>query len=185
MSGGATLLNNAANVDVAINTAFLIIMGILVFAMQGAFAFLEAGSVRAKNTTNILVKNTVDTALGALIYWATGFAFAYGGNGNGFIGYNKFFLINTDASEYQFYFYSYVFAVTAATIVSGAVAERTRLSAYFIFTIIITGFTYPVVTHWVWSDNGWLNKLDFVVRKMIFLILIVDFSTFRHRNLEN
>lgn len=162
MSGGATLLNNAANVDVAINTAFLVIMGILVFAMQGAFAFLEAGSVRAKNTTNILVKNTVDTAIGALIYWATGFAFAYGGNGNGFIGYNKFFLINTDASEYQFYFYSYVFAVTSATIVSGAVAERTRLSAYFIFTLIITGFTYPVVTHWVWSENGWLNQLDFV-----------------------
>jgi ammonium transporter, Amt family len=103
------------------------------------------------------------SVIGALVYWATGYAFGFGSNNNGFIGTNKFFLINTNAQEFPNFFYNFVFAVTSATILSGAVAERTRLIAYFSFTAVATGFMYPVVTHWAWSPNGWLTNLGFVV----------------------
>jgi len=146
----------------SINVCFLIILSIIVFIMQMGFAFLEAGSVRAKNTTNIIVKNIIDSSWGALAYWTLGYAFAFGSDNNAFIGTDKFFLINTDASEYSSYFFAYVFAVTASTIVSGALAERTRLLAYFWFTAWMNMWIYPVVSHWVWSDSGWLSELGYV-----------------------
>ena len=105
----------------------------------------------------------LNQAYGTFIYWATGYAFAYGGNGNGFIGYKEFFLAGTDSKNYPAFFFSYVFSITAATIVSGALAERGRLLAYTCHTLLITGFTYPVVTHWVWSQNGWLKQIGYVV----------------------
>jgi len=155
-------LDDSSDIVKAVNTAFTLLLSIIIFVMQPGFAFLEAGSVRAKNTTNILLKNLVTTVIGALMYWATGYAFGYGSNSNPFIGSNKFFLINTDASEFPNFFYNYVFAVTSASILSGAVAERTRLVAYFSFTSLSTGFVYPVITHWAWSENGWLANLGFV-----------------------
>lgn len=152
--------------------------------MQAGFAFLEAGSVRAKNTTNIIVKNLIDCGmcttrtraratcshllllllgLGALAFWAVGWAFAYGADGNPFIGYKQFFLSSTESRYYARFFNAYVFAATSATIVSGAIAERVHLMSYFVFTFIMTGFIYPVVVHWVWSSNGWLNNLGYIV----------------------
>lgn len=102
-------------------------------------------------------------ALGAIIYWAIGYAFGKGADDSPFIGYSHFFLMDTKSTEYAAYFSNYVFAATAATIVSGAIAERTAIFAYFSFTTLMIGFIYPVVTHWVWSDNGWLADLGYIV----------------------
>lgn len=156
-----------------LNQFFLLIMGALVMFMQAGFAFLEAGSVRSKNVVNILLKNVLDCFLGALSYWAFGYAFAYGdvdpthpqASANKFIGFKYFFSIyanHLDGGDGYFagWFFQFVFAATAATIVSGAVAERTQFGAYLAYSTFITGFIYPVVTHWGWSGTGWLQNHD-------------------------
>lgn len=121
-------------------------MGSFVMFMQCGFAFLEAGAVRSKNVVNILIKNVLDCFLGAIIYWAVGFAFAYGDmpdkDSSAFIGSKYFFSIYHE--EYENYranwFFQFVFAATASTIVSGAVAERTQFGSYLIYSTFITGF---------------------------------------------
>lgn len=135
---------------------FLIIMGCLIFFMQTGFAFLEAGSVRSKNTTNILIKNVLDVFLGAIAYWLFGYAFAFGDDSNGFIGKTYFALADLPSEKFSHWFFHFVFAATAATIVSGAMAERTEFKAYLLYSVFLTGFVYPIVTHWAWSDEGWL-----------------------------
>ena len=150
---------------------WLLFGAVLVMFMQAGFALLEAGSVRAKNTKNILLKNTLDACIGAVLFWAFGFAFAFGGKGEAlpFIGANYFFLMDIDAENgrnavfaaggygFAFWTFQWAFSAAAATIVSGAVAERCRLSAYAVYTTIITGFIYPVIVHWVWSADGFLS----------------------------
>ena len=128
----------------------------IIFFMQAGFAFLEAGAVRAKNTTNILMKNLMDSAIGAIIFWVCGYAWAFGEESNFFLGYKNFFLINLPSNLYPHYFFHFVFAATAATIVSGAMAERTRFTAYFVYSFVLTGFVYPIVVHWAWNEKGWL-----------------------------
>ncbi|CAG5130739.1 unnamed protein product, partial [Candidula unifasciata] len=125
--------------------------------MQTGFAFLEAGSVRSKNATNLLIKNLLDAFIAGVAYWTLGFAFAFG-EGNGFIGWHYFASSGLPLTKMAFFFFQYVFAATAATIVSGALAERCEMAAYFIYSFAITGWIYPVVTHWAWSDEGWLKK---------------------------
>ena len=142
----------------AIDTAWLLVTAFLVFLMQAGFAMLEAGFVRAKNTANILMKNLLDVSAGAIAFWAVGWAVAYGVSGdssNGFIGYGNFFLADFD--DWSGWMFQFVFAATAATIVSGAMAERTAFRAYLFYTVFITAFIYPVVVHWVWDGNGWLT----------------------------
>jgi len=148
---------------------FLIVMGCIVFLMQCGFAFLEAGSVRSKNTVNILIKNMLDAFIAAISYWAIGWALAYGterddeGNrvkGNSFCGEIYFFSVGLDNSFYPGWFFQFVFAATAATIVSGSVAERCHFVGYFAYSSIITGWVYPVVTHWAW-DGGWLSEMGY------------------------
>lgn len=142
----------------AIDTAWLLVTAFLVFMMQAGFAMLEAGFVRAKNTANILMKNLLDVSAGAIAFWAVGWAVAYGVSGdssNGFIGYGNFFLADFD--DWSGWMFQFVFAATAATIVSGAMAERTAFRAYLFYTVFITAFIYPVVVHWVWDGNGWLT----------------------------
>ena len=118
----------------------------------------------ARNGLNVVVLLTIfPLGLGALAFWAIGWAFAFGGDGNPFIGYKEFFLAKADSDHYARFFNAYVFAATSATIVSGAIAERVHLMSYFLFTFLMTGFIYPVVVHWVWSSNGWLNNLGFIV----------------------
>ncbi|XP_028414397.1 putative ammonium transporter 1 [Dendronephthya gigantea] len=148
-----------------LNQFFLIVNGFIVLFMQAGFAFLEAGSVRSKNTTNILIKNTLDLFCGATVYWLVGYSFAFGGdgdkfkgNGDAFIGHDNFALSGLDENDYAKWFFQFVFAATAATIVSGAIAERAEFIAYLVYSALITGFVYPVVTHWAWSDHGWLIK---------------------------
>ncbi|KAK3579883.1 hypothetical protein CHS0354_029245 [Potamilus streckersoni] len=123
--------------------------------MQSGFALLEAGSVRSKNVTNILIKNVCDSFISGVSYWLFGFAFAYG-DGNQFIGHTYFAITDLPANRYGYFFFQFTFTATAATIVSGAMAERCEFMAYFIFSFIITGFIYPLVTHWTWWHNGFL-----------------------------
>ncbi|EDV19694.1 putative ammonium transporter 1 [Trichoplax sp. H2] len=134
---------------------FHIVTGLIVFFMQTGFAFLEAGSVRSKNTTNILIKNVVDMLIGAISYWAVGYAFAFG-DGNTFIGTKYFLLINLPGPGYSFWWCNYVYAATAASIVSGAVAERIKFTSYLVYSAVITSFIYPIASHWAWDPHGWL-----------------------------
>ncbi|KAI3424104.1 hypothetical protein D9Q98_009465 [Chlorella vulgaris] len=134
----------------------------LVFFMQCGFALLEAGTVRVKNTKNILLKNVVDACVSTMAWWAVGYAFAYGTCGDSpFIGYHNFFSADAnDTSQttyWAFWLYGWAFSATAATVVSGAMAERTKFRAYLLYTTFISAFIYPVVVHWVWSGSGWLS----------------------------
>lgn len=139
---------------------FLAVMGSLVILMQAGFGFLEAGSVRAKNTTNILIKNYADLCFGGLAFWLVGYAFAFG-EGTSFIGFTHFAAFGLSFSSYTYLFFQSTFAATCATIVSGAIAERCNFNGYIFFSIIVTGLTYPVATHWCWSPNGWLAVQGF------------------------
>ena len=141
----------------AIDTTWLLVAATLVLFMQAGFALVESGFVRSKNVTNILMKNVLDACFGALVYFSVGFGLAYGAAeaANGFYGAGSFFLVGVD--DYATFFFQFVFAATAATIVSGAMAERTKFSAYIVYTVFITGMIYPIVTHWIWDGNGFLT----------------------------
>ena len=143
----------------SVDSLWVVIAGILVMFMQPGFMLVETGFTRSKNSVNIVMKNFMDFSVGAITYWAFGFALAYGGTTiGGFLAYGNFFLEGDSLT----YFFQVVFAATAATIVSGAVAERTKFSAYLMFQPFICGLIYPVVTHWVWSGQGWLGDLGFI-----------------------
>ena len=145
---------------------WMMIAGFLVFFMQAGFAMVEAGFTRAKNACNIIMKNLVDFSAGTIMYWAVGFAFMYGASKGGFIGTSNFFLSdavqgeNIDSWMYADWFFQAVFAATAATIVSGAMAERTNFRGYLLYTVFITALIYPIQGHWTWS-GGFLAELGF------------------------
>ncbi len=143
----------------SVDSLWVVIAGILVMFMQPGFMLVETGFTRSNNSVNIVMKNFMDFSVGAITYWAFGFALAYGGTTiGGFLAYGNFFLEGDSLT----YFFQVVFAATAATIVSGAVAERTKFSAYLMFQPFICGLIYPIVTHWVWSGQGWLGDLGFI-----------------------
>ena len=132
----------------------------LVFFMQAGFAFLGAGLIRAKNTTNYMTKSFMDFAIASLSFWAFGFALMWGTSAAGIAGNTNYFL--TDAADGQTYVdfvFQMVFAGTAATIVAGAVAERTKTQAYLAYSFIIGAIIYPLYGHWVWG-GGWLGAMD-------------------------
>ncbi|ESR56512.1 hypothetical protein CICLE_v10019808mg [Citrus x clementina] len=143
----------------AVNTTYLLFSAYLVFAMQLGFAMLCAGSVRAKNTMNIMLTNVLDAAAGALSYYLFGFAFAFGSPSNGFIGRHFFGLrdVPSPLTDYSFFLYQWAFAIAAAGITSGSIAERTQFVAYLIYSSFLTGFVYPIVSHWFWSSDGWAS----------------------------
>ncbi|MBP2134085.1 Amt family ammonium transporter [Methanomicrobium sp. W14] len=149
--------------DTAINFTWVLICGFLVMLMQAGFALLEAGLTRAKNSANIMMKNMVDFCIGALGYWGIGFALMMGtatGITGMFVGLNGFFLIGDsyDVSVIELWFWQMVFCATAATIVSGAMAERTKFSTYCIASLLVTTIIYPIYGHWMWG-GGWLSQL--------------------------
>jgi len=162
-ASGALAQSEPTIVDVgsAVDSVWLLVAAAMVMMMQAGFALVEAGFTRAKNAGNIIMKNLMDFSVGGLVYWAFGFALAYGGSSvGGFVGYGDAFFFS-DQSRAGEWFFQVVFAATAATIISGAVAGRVKFSAYLIYTPFVTGLIYPVVTHWVWG-GGWLAEMGFV-----------------------
>jgi Amt family ammonium transporter len=147
-----------------LNTLWILITAFLVFWMQAGFALVEAGLTRAKNTTNILFKNLIDFVFATGAFWAFGYAFMYGSTAAGWIGTSGFFISGGEdvvgVPVLAFWFFQLVFAGTAATIVSGSMAERTKFSAYLIYSFFITAIIYPIAGHWVWGA-GWLWTLPF------------------------
>lgn len=152
---------------------FLIYGATMVFFMQTGFALLEVGSVSIRNTKNTLFKNLLDVCCSAIAFFFFGFAFLHGKEGE-FIGTSDFALgtkvftenniddtnaLNDQAYNYSKWFYSFAFAATSTTIVSGAVAERFKFKAYAMYSMVITALVYPVVAHWCWSRKGWASPL--------------------------
>lgn len=144
------------------------ICAVLVFFMQMGFALLEAGLTRGKNSINVALKNLSDLAVSVVAYWAVGFALMFGTSWNGLLGTKGFFFSMNTLWEISFFFFQVVFCSTAATIVSGAVAERVKFSVYLISTFVLSLCLYPVVGHWAWGGafsgeaTGWLAKRGFV-----------------------
>jgi Amt family ammonium transporter len=161
---------SGAEAATAVNFAWTLIAGFLVFFMQAGFALVEAGFSRAKNAVAVLTKNFMDCMIGGLAFWAFGFAFMFGGSalasgldlGNPFIGLSGFLLSGAayDVTTMELWFFQMVFAATAATIVSGAMAERTKVTAYLAYSFLVSAIIYPIYGHWVWG-NGWLATLPF------------------------
>ena len=149
-----------ADVSAALDMIWLVVAAALVFFMQAGFAMVETGLTRAKNASNILMKNLMDFSVGALAYWAIGWALMYGSSAGGFIGTDQFFLAGAESATYRDWFFQVVFAATAATIVSGAMAERTKFSGYLLYSIFVSGLIYPISGHWIWN-GGWLAQLGF------------------------
>ena len=158
------------------DTLWVLVAAFLVFFMQAGFAMVESGFTRAKNAVNILMKNLMDFSMGSIAYWAIGFAIMFGA-GNAFMGTSGWFVPTETLTEgaatdtsvfsalewssvptYAAWLFQLVFAATAATIVSGAMAERTQFKSYLIYSVFITGIIYPVVGHWVWG-GGWLSSM--------------------------
>lgn len=132
--------------------------------MQCGFALLECGSVRAKNSTSILIKNLFDACVGCIGFWLVGYAFAFG-DVKQFIGGSPDFFASSGFEKlpedhYLLWIFHFAFASTAATIVSGSLAERTQLNTYIIFSFLMTSFIYPVVAAWNWG-GGWLAQHGF------------------------
>jgi len=148
---------------VAINTVWTLVAAFLVFFMQAGFAMVETGLTRAKNAANIMMKNLMDFSFGSLAYWAVGFGIMFGADKMGLFGTDGFFLSAGDPStgdglwQLAFWMFQVVFAATAATIVSGAMAERTKFTSYLVYSVIISLIVYPVVGHWIWG-GGWLSQ---------------------------
>ncbi len=144
-----------------LDTLWVLLGSMLVFWMQPGFALVEAGMTRSKNTANILMKNFCDFLCGSIVFWIVGYSIMYGTD-NGLFGWSGFGFIGEDSNvpaECSFVFQT-MFCATAATIVSGAMAERTKFSMYFVYSILISTFIYPIEGHWSWG-GGWLSQLGF------------------------
>lgn len=150
-----------------LNVVWTCVAAFLVFLMQAGFALVEAGFTRAKNAVNIIMKNLMDFAIGSLGFLFVGFGLMFGAT-NGLFGTTDFMISEAtgDAWDYTFLIFQTVFAATAATIVSGAMAERTKFSSYLIYSVVVTVLIYPVFGSWAWGSlfkgGGWLEGLGFV-----------------------
>jgi Amt family ammonium transporter len=147
-----------------LDSVWVLLSAFLVFFMHAGFALVESGFCRKKNAVMVLLKNFGVVAIASIVFYAVGYGFMFG-EGNSFVGLNTFVPSGTEGDVgtlpiYVFLFFQLVFAATACTIVSGAVAERARLGTFFAFTALATAFIYPVVGHWVWG-GGWLSEMGF------------------------
>ena len=145
-------------VGISLDTVWMLLAAMLVFWMQPGFALCEAGFTRSKNTANILFKNFVDFMLGSVLFFFVGFGFMFGSDGAGFIGapnWGDLSFYKSDLPVEGFLMFETVFCATSATIVSGAMAERTKFSMYIVYSFFISLIIYPVEGHWTWG-GGWL-----------------------------
>lgn len=169
-----------SDLKLPLDTIWVVVTAALVFFMNAGFAMLETGLCRAKNAVNILAKNVIVFGIASLAYWATGFALMFG-NGSGILGWHGWFLIGADNSPAvgdaysgifsalnwtgvpldAKFFFQLVFAGTAATIVSGAVAERIKFVSFMVFSFVLVALLYPITGHWIWG-GGWLVSMGFM-----------------------
>lgn len=164
----------ADDVQIVLDNIWIVVAAILVIFMNAGFGMLETGFCRQKNAVNILAKNLIVFALATLSFWALGFALAFG-EGNGLFGLSGFFLAGSDPVEPVygtlttpvFFLFQAAFAGTAATIVSGAVAERVKFSSFIVFSVLLTAISYPITAHWVWG-GGWLSDMSFLGEEVAF-----------------
>jgi Amt family ammonium transporter len=168
-----TVLTNAeavVGVQTNLDYVWTLVAAALVFFMQAGFAMVEAGFTRAKSAINIMMKNLMDFSVGSIAYWAIGFGLMFGVTTSGWFGTNGFFLsdftMGGDPWVLAFWMFQVVFAATAATIVSGAMAERTKFVSYLVYSAVISAFIYPVFGSWAWGSlfhgSGWLEGLGFI-----------------------
>ena len=162
-AGAQEAETTAESVQANLDNVFVLVSAVLVIFMQAGFALVEAGLTRAKSVANIMMKNMMDFCAGAVAFFAVGYAVAFG-SGNDFFGSKGWFLgdgafsYGTLSMPVTFIF-QVAFAATAATIVSGAMAERTKFKSYFLYSMVISAVIYPVVVHWNWG-GGWLSQLE-------------------------
>ena len=159
----------AEDVQIILDNIWIVVASVLVIFMNAGFGMLETGFCRQKNAVNILAKNLIVFALATLSFWALGYALAFG-EGTPFFGLSGFFLAGSDPAVPMedstlttpvFFLFQAAFAGTAATIVSGAVAERVKFSSFIIFSVLLTAISYPITAHWVWG-GGWLSDMSFL-----------------------
>ena len=152
-----------SSVEVDLSIMWITIAGFLVFFMHAGFTLVEAGFTQAKNAVNIAMKNLMAISVGTIVYWFIGYSLMYGETSNGFFRWSGFF---AETAPHDLFFQT-MFAATCATIVSGAVAGRTKYSVFALFAVIITGLIYPVAGGWEWNPDGWLNSASFMPAEFI------------------
>ncbi len=168
-----TLESNKAAIELVQTHAdyvWTLVAAALVFFMQAGFAMVEAGFTRAKNAINIMMKNLMDFSIGSIAFWALGFGLMFGASSTGWFGTTGFFLSDFtpggDPWVLAFWMFQVVFAATAATIVSGAMAARTKYIGYLLYSVIVSALIYPVFGSWAWGSlyhgSGWLEGLGFI-----------------------
>ncbi|ELS00480.1 ammonium transporter [Xenococcus sp. PCC 7305] len=147
-----------------IDQLWILLCSGLVLLMQAGFMCLESGLTRAKNSINVAVKNIADFGISVALFWAFGFGIMFGLSQYGLVGTSNFFpsAEAEQSSMIVFFLYQAMFCGTATTIISGAIAERLKFSAYIIIAVLVSGMVYPVLGHWAWNDNGWLKQLGFI-----------------------
>ena len=151
------LIQDTAAVEGDMGMLWMLLSGILVFFMQAGFTLVEAGMTRPKNAINIAMKNLLDISVGSITYWLVGYSLMYGDTSNGYFFWGGLF-----QGEGADLFFQTMFAATAATIVSGAIAGRTKFETYAIFTLVMTAIIYPISGGWQWQGSGWLTELGFI-----------------------
>ena len=163
---GEVATANIQEIRLSLDSVWVVMGGILVFFMQAGFALVESGSVRSKNTVNVLMKNYMDTCLGGLIFWLLGFGLMFGVNASGWIGTSHFAPNVMDDWHWNLLFFQMMFAATATTIASGAMAERIHFVAYVVSAAVVSGLIYPIFGSWAWGSifngEGWLKALGFI-----------------------
>ena len=162
---------------------WITLSAILVFFMQAGFTLVEVGFTRGKNAGNIILKNVMDLSIGSIMFWSVGYGLMYGSDliAGGFLGRTSpadqgYFFFHAD--DWYNLFFQTVFCATAATIVSGAVAGRTKFSTYLIFSAVLTTIIYPISGSWYWpfDDDAWLNTLGFIAVSYTHLTLPTIYS---------
>ena len=158
------LSTTVSDLSMSLDNVWVLIATCLVMFMQAGFALVEVGFTRAKNAANILMKNLMDFAVGSLAFWAIGYSIMFGEDIAGFMGQITLFFGPDEIDGLPLItklMFQTVFAATAATIVSGAMAERTKFGAYLIYSLVITLIIYPISGHWIWG-GGWLSEMGFI-----------------------
>ena len=148
--------------DDIINNLWILVCAILVFLMQAGFLCIEAGAIRNKNNINTAIKNICDFGICIIVFWAVGYGLLFGVSSSGIIGSSNFLFSPEKSTDYAWFMFQAAFCGAAITIVSGAVAERLKFSIYLLIALVGSFSLYPLIGHWVWNENGWLQKLGFV-----------------------